>query len=66
ETICVPGYTKEVRPASSTTNGVKELMLERAGLDSEDSSDYTLDHIIPLAIGGTQVLNALDAAAPAS
>ena len=51
QTICVPGYTKQVRPAASFTNGVKDLMLQRAGLKPA-ASNYTLDHIIPLAIGG--------------
>ena len=52
QTICIPGYTKQVRPAASFTNGVKNLMLKRDGLDPATSSSYTLDHIIPLAIGG--------------
>jgi hypothetical protein len=52
ETICVTGYTKTVRPSTNYTNGVKRLMLKRAGLSIEDISLYELDHIIPLALGG--------------
>jgi hypothetical protein len=52
QTICVPGYTQSVRPASSFTNGVKALLLKRAGLDPSTATDYELDHIIPLALGG--------------
>jgi hypothetical protein len=52
ETICVVGYTKTVRPSTSYTNGVKRLLLRRAGLSDEDKADYELDHIIPLALGG--------------
>ncbi len=52
QTICVPGYTKSVRPATSYTNGVKVLLLKRAGLDPSTASDYELDHVIPLALGG--------------
>ena len=52
QTICVPGYTKEVRPATSFTNGAKALMLKRSGLDPLTASDYELDHVIPLALGG--------------
>jgi hypothetical protein len=52
DTICVVGYTKTVRPSSSYTNGVKKLLLQRAGLNVEDKADYELDHIIPLALGG--------------
>jgi len=33
QTICVAGYTKSVRPVTSFTNGVKMLLLKRAGLD---------------------------------
>jgi hypothetical protein len=51
-TICVPGYTKSVRPASSFTNGVKAPLVNRADLDPSMASDYELDHIIPLALGG--------------
>ena len=52
QTICVPGYTKRIRPAASFTNGVKTLLLKREGLDLSTASDYELDHIIPLALGG--------------
>ena len=52
QTICIPGYTKQVRPAASFTRGVKNLLLKRDGLDPATASSYTLDHIIPLAIGG--------------
>jgi len=51
-TICVPHYTQNVRPASSFTDGVKQLLLKRGGLDPSTAADYELDHIIPLAIGG--------------
>ena len=52
QTIYTTGYTQSVRPASSFTNGVKALLLKRPGLDPSMASDYGLDHIIPLAIGG--------------
>ena len=52
QTICVPGYTKSLRPATSFTNGVKALLLKRASLDPSSGTDYQLDHIIPLALGG--------------
>jgi hypothetical protein len=52
ETICIAGYTKTVRPSTNYTNGVKRLLLSRAGLSYEDKRDYELDHIIPLALGG--------------
>lgn len=51
-TICVPGYTKEVRPAVNYTNGVKRKMLRQAGIDESRAREYELDHIVPLALGG--------------
>jgi hypothetical protein len=52
QTICVSGYTRTVRPATAYTNGVKAKLMSEAGLDSSRMSDYELDHIIPLAVGG--------------
>ena len=51
-TICVPGYTKSVRPSTSYTNGVKRKLLREIGLEETHLSDFELDHIIPLALGG--------------
>jgi hypothetical protein len=51
-TICVSGYTRSVRPATSYTNGVKKKLLREAGIDAARISDYELDHIVPLALGG--------------
>lgn len=52
ETICVPGYTRTVRPATSYTNGVKLKLMREAGIDAARASEFELDHIIPLALGG--------------
>jgi len=52
KTICVPGYTKSVRPATSYTNGVKAKLLTEAGIDHSRIGDFELDHIVPLALGG--------------
>ena len=52
QTICIPGYTKSVRPAVSYTNGVKLKLLRQAGLDPSHAPEYELDHIVPLALGG--------------
>jgi hypothetical protein len=51
-TICVPGYTKSVRPATSYTNGIKVKLLTEAGIDQSRIGDFELDHIVPLALGG--------------
>ena len=52
KTICVPGYTKSVRPSTSYTNGVKRKLLRESGLEETHLSDFELDHIVPLALGG--------------
>ena len=52
QTICTHGYTRDVRPSTSYTNGVKFKLMREQGLDSSSSADYELDHIIPLALGG--------------
>jgi hypothetical protein len=41
-----------VRPSPSFTNGMKHLMLKRAGLDPTGAAKYELDHFVPLAMGG--------------
>jgi hypothetical protein len=51
-TICVAGYTKSVRPATSYTNGVKRKLLREAGIDESHIGEYELDHLILLAVGG--------------
>jgi hypothetical protein len=51
-TICVPSYTRSVRPATSYTNGVKKKLMREAGIDAARIGDYELDHIVPLALGG--------------
>lgn len=51
-TICAPGYTASIRPATSFTNGVKLKLLREAGLPAERAPDYELDHHLAMAIGG--------------
>ena len=47
----MPVYTKNVRPAAGYTNGVKQLLPDRSGLDPSVASDDQLDHVVPLAVG---------------
>jgi hypothetical protein len=50
-TICVLGYTKTVRPPVSYTTPLKIRLMQSYGfIDSR--SNYELDHLIPLEIGG--------------
>lgn len=50
-TICVPGWTKTVRPPASETNRVKRLALAAYGLPAAPSTEF--DHDVPLALGGS-------------
>lgn len=52
QTVCVAGYTAAVRPSTSYTNGVKTKLLRERGLPAAAASEYELDHVIPLALGG--------------
>jgi hypothetical protein len=51
ETICVTGYTATVRPPVNFTNRLKREMIRDNSLPGRPS-DYELDHIIPLELGG--------------
>jgi hypothetical protein len=50
-TICVPGYTKRVRPPERITNRLKLRIMAAYGRTG-DLRDYELDHFIPLELGG--------------
>lgn len=52
QTICKSGYTRTVRPSSTFTGAIKRRLLRERQLNEEDGSDYELDHVIPLALGG--------------
>jgi hypothetical protein len=51
-TICVPGWTKTVRPSPRYTNRIKMELLRREELPPELIVDFQLDHRITLALGG--------------
>jgi hypothetical protein len=50
-TICVSGYASSVRPPVSVTEPIKVQMMQDYGL-SDSPSNYELDHLIPLELGG--------------
>jgi hypothetical protein len=52
QTICVPGYTKTVQPPTYFTDGVRQMLLKRAGRDRAEAFEYKLDYIVPVALGG--------------
>src|SRR3954470_22241731 len=51
QTICVPGYTKTVRPPSSYTTRLKAEQMRELGLPGT-VRDYHEDHLVPLCVGG--------------
>ncbi len=50
-TICVSGYTSRVRPPVSYTSALKKQLMARYG-ETDSASNYELDHLVPLEIGG--------------
>lgn len=50
-TICVPGWTRTVRPSSSYTTPLKMRQIAERNLPGT-VADYQLDHFIPLELGG--------------
>lgn len=52
QTICVPGWTKTVRPPVSYTNTEKDQERSAYGLTTGPDGDFEEDHIIPLELGG--------------
>jgi len=50
-TICVPGYTKIVRPPPQKMHRLKLRIMAAYGRKG-DLRDYELDHFIPLELGG--------------
>jgi hypothetical protein len=50
-TVCIVGYTDKVRPPESVTNKIKVMQLAAYGFP-DTMSDYELDHLISLELGG--------------
>ena len=50
-TICKSGYTKTVRPVVQVTNKIKQVQMLAYG-NADSLSNYELDHLIPLELGG--------------
>jgi hypothetical protein len=51
QTICVRGWTRTIRPASSYTAELKVRQMHEYGVGGS-SSDYQEDHLISLELGG--------------
>jgi hypothetical protein len=53
ETICVPGYSKSVRPAEEFTRRLKLLGVRQYGYSDRRLRDYEEDHLIAIGLGGS-------------
>jgi hypothetical protein len=51
-TICVPGYTAQVRPAATYTNSLKVDHMRAYGFADQAPGDFEEDHLIALELGG--------------
>lgn len=51
-TICVPGYTRTVRPPASYTSALKVRQIVQYGYTDTNPRDYEEDHLISLELGG--------------
>jgi hypothetical protein len=52
DTICVPGYTKTVRPPVSFTDKLKYKLMDAQGIPRKDAHLFELDHKEALTDGG--------------
>ena len=52
QTICVPGWTKTVRPSARYAARIKIKVIRELELPEELLNAFELDHRIPLALGG--------------
>src|SRR5262249_52771193 len=50
-TVCVPGYSKRIRPPASYTGELKRRQIREWGLPG-GPEDYQEDHLISLSLGG--------------
>jgi hypothetical protein len=51
-TVCVPGWTKTIRPPASYTTALKEQQLAAWGYADQSPTHYEEDHLISLELGG--------------
>jgi hypothetical protein len=52
QTICRPGYVDTVSPPLDRMMAHREALLQRSGIDPDDSDEYALDRRVPILLGG--------------
>ena len=53
ETICVPGYSRHIRPPENYTERLKRIQIREYGYRDRWLRDYEEDHLIALSLGGS-------------
>ncbi len=53
ETVCVPGYSKSIRPPERYTEALKRRQLREYSYADQKIWHYEEDHLVPLSIGGS-------------
>lgn len=51
-TVCVPNWSKTVRPTVSVTNEIKFAKMALLGIERTEAASYELDHVISLVLAG--------------
>jgi hypothetical protein len=51
-TICIPKYSKMIRPSANYTNKLKVRQIKEYGYSNTNLKDYEEDHLLPLSLGG--------------
>jgi len=54
--FCTPGYSKKVRDVSQS---LKEKIYRQYGIRSRKNGEYSIDHLIPLQMGGSNSIKNL-------
>ena len=57
-TVCVRGYSKNHRPAEAITGPIKRERMTAYGFGDRRLSDFELDHLIPISLGGSPTATA--------
>lgn len=52
KTICVPGYSKKVRPPVRVTSKIKKTVMRLYGYAGMDPRDFELDHLESIELAG--------------
>lgn len=52
QTVCVPGWSKSVRPPASFTDKIKRQKMAALGIPWSQAAEVELDHVVSIVLGG--------------